>query len=94
MKKVILPLPAYNNKVDAFTAAGNLRRKVSTCTAAVNLLLPSSKGRRKEFTLIATGATSPTVIATSPDTLVGAGIVSPGTAGTYRAISGKWYRVS
>ena len=93
MKKVILPLTVYNNKVDAFTATGSLRRKVSTCTAAVNLLLPSSKSRRKEFTIIAVGNIV-TATVTAPDTIVGTAAVASGASGTFRALSGKWYRVS
>ena len=93
MKKVIPLLLTYNNRVDAFTAAGSLRRKVSTCTAAVNLLLPSSKSKRKEFTIIAVGNIA-TATVTSPDTIIGTAAVASGASGTFRAISGKWYRVS
>jgi hypothetical protein len=93
MKKVIPLLLTYNNRVDAFTAAGSLRRKVSTCTAAVNLLLPSSKSKRKEFTIIAIGNIA-TAIVTAPDTIVGTAAVASGASGTFRALGGKWYRVS
>jgi hypothetical protein len=93
MKAITRNLPAYNNSVGVFTATGSLRRKVSTCTAAVNLLLPSSKGRRKEFTIVAIGNIV-TATVTSPDTIVGTAAVAVGASGTFRALGNKWYRVS
>lgn len=104
MKKVILPLKTYNNKVDKVTAATTLKRKVTLLTsgATTALKLPSSKGRRKEFTVIAAGtSTVATVTAVSPDVIfsgasatgASTNTVSNGTAGTFRAIEGAWYRV-
>ena len=104
MKKVILPLTTYNNKVDKLTAAATLRRKVTLLTSGATtvLTLPSSKGRRKEFTVIAAGAsTVATVTAVSPDVIysgasatgAATSTVANATAGTYRALGGAWYRV-
>ena len=107
MKKVILPLLTYNNKIKAVTAAATLSRKVTLLTSGATtvLTLPSSKGRRKEFTVIASGAsTVATVTAVSPDLIYGpananaagaaTATVSNQTTGTFRAIGNAWYRVS
>lgn len=94
MKKVILPLLVYNNKIDTRTTSTTLRRKVTVvATTGLTMTLPSCKGRRKEFTVVAVGF-NVTVAATSPDTIVGSSTVLSGISGTYRAIGAIWYRVA
>jgi len=93
MKQVILPLLTYNKRIDAITATATLRRKVTTSAGTYNVVLPSSKGKKKEFTVISTSGTA-TFTVTAPDTIVGLAAVAANTSGTCRAIGGKWYRVS
>lgn len=105
MKKVILPLLTYNNKIKAVTASETLSRKVTLLTSGATtvLTLPSSKGRRKEFTVIAAGtSTVATVTAVSPDVIysgvsatgAATSTVANATTGTYRAIGNAWYRIA
>ena len=105
MKKVILPQLSYNNRVKTLAAAATLTRKVTLLTSGATtvLTLPSSKGRRKEFTVIAAGtSTVATVTAVSPDVIYSGAsatgsatnTVANATTGTYRAIGRAWYRVS
>jgi len=90
----INPIRPYHTKKDTFTTNQTLRRKVTyVATTGLTMTLPSSKQRRKEFTVIAAGY-NVTVAAVSPDTILGSATVLNGISGTYRAINGIWHRVS
>jgi len=86
-------ISTYNNSVRNVTAASVLIRRVTASAGTHALTLPSSKGRRKEFTVISTSGTA-TATAVAPDTIVGLATVAVNTSGTFRAIAGKWFRVS
>jgi len=90
----INPIRPYWKKKDTFTTSQTLRRRLTyVATTGLTMTLPSSKGSRKEFTVIAAGF-NVTVAATSPDTILGSATVLNGISGTYRALDGVWHRVS
>ena len=89
----INPIRPYHTKIKALSGGGSLTRKVTTSAATGDYLLPSSKGPRKEFTIISTTGTA-TATVTSPDTIVGLTTVAVNTSGTFRALNGVWYRVA
>ena len=105
MKAITRPLLAYNNSVQTHTsgAALNLLRKVTVVsTTAATVTLPSTKSRRKKFTVIAAGVaatiacpatngkmTYGTLVATNTSLVLASGSVA-----TFESIGGVWYRIS
>jgi hypothetical protein len=105
MKKVIFPLTVYNNTPQIHTSgvALNLLRKITVVsTVAATVTLPSTKSRRKEFTVIAAGVaaiiTCPATNGTMTyGTSVGTNsslVLASGSVATFRAVNRVWYRVS
>lgn len=93
MKQIVPSLTTYNKKISAITAAATLSRKVTTSAGTHAVTLPSSKGKKKEFTVISTSGTA-TFTPVSPDTLVGLATVAVNTSGTCKAVGGIWYRTA
>lgn len=105
MKAITRPLLAYNNSVQTHTSgtALNLLRKITVVsTLAATVTLPSTKSRRKEFTVIAAGviATIACPVANGKmtyGTLIGTNTslaLASGSVATFRAVSDVWYRIS
>jgi hypothetical protein len=113
MKKVIAPLVSYRNRVQTHTASTTaalpLKKQINVvATTGLTIHLPSAKGRRKEFTVIAVGYNVTVGVAVSTDRICSAASVSATTAtvatassqhATFRAGPsiagvGMWYRVS
>jgi hypothetical protein len=93
MKQIVPSLTTYNKKISTLGAAATLSRKVTVTTAAATYTLPSSKGKKKEFTIVSTSGTA-TFGVTAPDTLVGLATVAVNTSGTCKAVGGIWYRTA
>ena len=93
MKPIIPALTVYRNKVGAVTAAATLSRQITTSAGTHALTIPSSKGLRREFTVISTSGTA-TFTPVAPDTLVGLATVAANTSGTIRCLGRVWYRTA
>lgn len=104
MKKVILPLLTYNNRVGTTAISAALSRKLTTftgSTASQTLALPSTKSKKKEFIIMNNSSVTVAVgcvVANgtiTAGTSSGASTTNVGTGQVARFVSavGVWYRV-
>lgn len=105
MKKVILPLLTYNNRVATTAVSAPLSRKLTTftgSTASQTLALPSTKSKKKEFVIMNTSSVTVAVGCVIANGTITAGVttgaattnVATGQVARFLSLGSVWHRIS
>jgi hypothetical protein len=105
MKKVILPLLTYNNKVATTAVSTALSRKLTTftgSTASQTLALPSTKSKKKEFMIMNNSSVTVAVGCVAANGTITAGTtagasttnVATGQVARFVSLGTIWYRIA